>query len=150
METQSVKLIKISAQEDPILLTFDGLYERYRVYIANEARKAKESWLWGDVMSGVDDIEQELLMVLFNAYNEYDIQRGVAFTTFWDFKKRGYRSHKTSAITRQKRGGYEDENGKMQTVKHGVIEFTAESGEILPILDPSLEEESFENVSAPP
>ena len=140
------KIMKISSADEVSEISFEELLERYYAFIANEARKAKISWLSNDSITDVDDIKQELMIELYRAFNEYDISKGV-FTTFWQYKFKGYRAHKISNNTRQKRGGYIDEDGKSKSVSHVGIEFKSESGEVLPIIDPSLEIDSFEGGS---
>ena len=78
--------MKISSADEVSEISFEELLERYYAFIANEARKAKISWLSNDSITDVDDIKQELMIELYRAFNEYDISKGV-FTTFWQYKK---------------------------------------------------------------
>lgn len=141
------KLIRVSAQEEPKAYTFEQLLERYNVHLLNEARKLKGGYLNNDVLTNKDDIYQELLIRFYEAYMGYDITRG-AFTTHWVWVMKSYRSGKVAKNTRQKRGGFTDEEGNAMSVIHTGIETITESGETIVIADPSLMEESQESLSS--
>lgn len=140
------KLIRLTARSTPVEMSFEELYEKYKHHIHWQSVKAKETFMYSENMNSVEDVQQELMLVMYDAYNRYDVERG-AFTTMWNYELMRFKSHNTAHNTAKKRGGYVDkESGKKRTVKTSGIEYQTDGGIMEPVVDKSLEEQSFEEI----
>ena len=112
----SIKAIKLDSKSNATVMSFDELLKRYKAFIGNEAFKFKRDSMFGDPTVDKDDIEQVFLMTLYNAYNEYSIERGTTFSTFLYYKMRGAKSSILSNRLQKRHGGYKDEEGHNHTI----------------------------------
>lgn len=112
----SIKAIKLDSKSNATVMSFDDLLKRYKAFIGNEAFKFKRDSMFGDPTVDKDDIEQVFLMTLYNAYNEYSIERGTTFSTFLYYKMRGAKSSILSNRLQKRHGGYKDEEGHNRTI----------------------------------
>lgn len=114
----SIKAIKLDSKSNATVMSFDELLKRYKAFIGNEAFKFKRDSMFGDPTVDKDDIEQVFLMTLYNAYNEYSIERGTTFSTFLYYKMRGAKSSILSNRLQRRHGGYKDEDGHNRTISN--------------------------------
>lgn len=112
----NIKAIKLDSKSNATVMSFDDLLKRYKAFIGNEAFKFKRDSMFGDPTVDKDDIEQVFLMTLYNAYNEYSIERGTTFSTFLYYKMRGAKSSILSNRLQKRHGGYKDEEGHNRTI----------------------------------
>ena len=112
----NIKAIKLDSKSNATVMSFDELLKRYKAFIGNEAFKFKRDSMFGDPTVDKDDIEQVFLMTLYNAYNEYSIERGTTFSTFLYYKMRGAKSSILSNRLQKRHGGYKDEEGHNHTI----------------------------------
>lgn len=114
----NIKAIKLNSKSNATTISFDELYEKYKAFMGNEAFKFKRDHMFGDPTIDKDDIEQIFLMTLYNAYNEYSIEKGTTFTTFLYHKMRGAKSSILSNRLQRRHGGYKDEQGNNLTINN--------------------------------
>ena len=114
----NIKAIKLDSKSNATVMSFDELLKRYKAFIGNEAFKFKRDSMFGDPTVDKDDIEQVFLMTLYNAYNEYSIERGTTFSTFLYYKMRGAKSSILSNRLQRRHGGYKDEDGHNRTISN--------------------------------
>lgn len=114
----NIKAIKLDSKSNATVMSFDDLLKRYKAFIGNEAFKFKRDSMFGDPTVDKDDIKQVFLMTLYNAYNEYSIERGTTFSTFLYYKMRGAKSSILSNRLQKRHGGYKDEEGNNRTISN--------------------------------
>lgn len=77
------KLIKISEKETKEM-TFEETLKRFKGMIFKEIRTMNGNLIYNQFSD--DDMEQELSIELWNAFNKYDIKQGNCFSTYVHFR----------------------------------------------------------------